>query len=382
MKVATPSAIEKLIQLIKTALSGKYDKTGGEISGNVKIDGTLTLDIDDPDYDAGIRFEQSLDTNSGTILTATGYANSNENTPYRPIIRNIGTPVNNYDVANKKYVDDNVVVPTYHLVFLHSDGSVDQAASTLTYATVSAHMTDPKELDYLDVFWENGSGSNEYSRFHVPCVGTKEVNSGNLLFIFDGFYYGIQRWMMFELDTNNVLTTTGLFSWQSIHQKTNDIVANYNSTSMYPSTKAVYDQFQRKPVTVWETTNAPLAAIQADLTANPSWQLTGLDMTPYKRIKVYSMAGKGRTDASTTPAGVLEILLDPRAASSAWGGNYCGSIMLQKPNDSNRLATLTCAVSADKTKFVVLRQTSLYGTAATTNADIGADVFKIEGYYD
>lgn len=44
--------------------------------------------------------------------------------------------------------------------------------------------------------------------------------------------------------------------------------------------------------------------------------------------------------------------------------------------------TLTCAVSADKTKFAVLRQTSLYGTAATTNNDIGASVVLIEGYYD
>ena len=44
-------------------ISGKYDKTGGEISGNVKIDGTLTLDIEDEDYDAGIRFDKSLNEN-------------------------------------------------------------------------------------------------------------------------------------------------------------------------------------------------------------------------------------------------------------------------------------------------------------------------------
>ena len=43
-----------------TDLADKYDKTGGEISGNVKVDGTLTLDIDDPDYDSGITFSKSL----------------------------------------------------------------------------------------------------------------------------------------------------------------------------------------------------------------------------------------------------------------------------------------------------------------------------------
>ena len=68
--------------------------------------------------------------------------------------------------------------------------------------------------------------------------------------------------------------------------------------------------------------------------------------------------------------------------STPYGGNYVGSIMVQKPNDANRLATLTCAVSADKTSFVVLRQTNLYGTAATSNNDVNANVFMIEGYYD
>ena len=43
---------------------------------------------------------------------------------------------------------------------------------------------------------------------------------------------------------------------------------------------------------------------------------------------------------------------------------------------------MTCAVSADKTKFAVLRQTSLYGTAATTNNDISASVVLIDCMFD
>lgn len=74
--------------------------------------------------------------------------------------------------------------------------------------------------------------------------------------------------------------------------------------------------------------------------------------------------------------------LDPRMAITSKGGHYVGSVLSQKPNDANRYASLTCAVSADKTAFSVLRQTSLYGTAATTNNDIGANVVLIEGYYD
>lgn len=146
--------------------------------------------------------------------------------------------------------------------------------------------------------------------------------------------------------------------------------------------------FQRKPVVVWEETTPAnyLVGIQADLSASPAWQLTDLDMTPYKRIKIYSCAGKKSsgigTDASTTPAMILEMSLDSRAAISDYGNNFVGSVIAQKPNDANRLATLTCAVSADKTKFVVLRQTNLYGTGATSNNDVNANVFLIEGYYD
>ena len=76
------------------------------------------------------------------------------------------------------------------------------------------------------------------------------------------------------------------------------------------------------------------------------------------------------------------MTLDERARIGAYGNNYVASTVVQKPNDANRLATLTCAVSSDKTSFVVLRQTNLYGTAATSNNDVNANVFMIEGYYD
>ena len=177
-------------------------------------------------------------------------------------------------------------------------------------------------------------------------------------------------------------------NFELISNKTQAIAANSTSTTLYPSTKAVYDEFQRKPVVVWqETTPANyLTSIEADLSASPAWQLTNLDLSPYKRIKVYSCAGQKASgigvSASTTAAMILEISLDSRNAISAYGGNYVGSIISQKPNDANRLATLTCAVSADKTSFVVLRQTNLYGTGATSNNDVNANVFMIEGYYD
>lgn len=146
---------------------------------------------------------------------------------------------------------------------------------------------------------------------------------------------------------------------------------------------------QKKPVVVWEVdgtvVTTGLVGVNEDISANPNWQLTNLDLTPYKRIKIFTKAAQkaGATaSASTTPAIILEMSLDPRAAIAEYGGNYIASNVVQKPNDPNRLCTLCCAVSADKTKFEVLRMTNLYGTAATSNSDVGAYVFKIEGYYD
>lgn len=359
---------------MKAKFAEKYDKAGGEITGNVIIDGNLTLDIEDEDYDAGIRFTKELDDNLGTVLTLTGYANGESPTNYRPIIRNIGTPNANYDAATKKYVDDQVVQPTLYLVFLNPDGTVDQHASTLQYSKVVANFSDPKEADYLDVFWGD-------TRFQAKAVEMTDVNSGDIKFIGEFEYNGLQRYMVFTLSPSSVLTTTNIITFEGIHNKVQDVVANSTSADKYPSTKAVFDQFQRKPDIVWQD-DTGLKALQTDIAASMNWQLTGLDLTPYKRIKVYAKAGRGSTNAGTTGQMMVEMLLDSRCADTSHGGHYVGSTLSQKPNDSNRYASLTVAVSADKTSFAVLRQTSLYGTAATTNNDIGANVFLIEGYYD
>ena len=381
MKYLNDNGTDHLIDKIKIALDSKYDKSGGEITGNVKVDGTFTLDIPDEDYDSGITFTKALDNNLGTVLTLTGYANTNnDNTNYKPIIRNVGTPNASYDVANKKYVDDNLLTPNYYLTLLNADGTIDTTTSTLNYNTVLSNLTNRAKADYLDVVWGT-------TRFYAKCIEVTDVNTGDLKFIGEVEYQGIQRYIVFTLNPSNVLTTTNIITFESVSNKAQSIISNSTSTDKYPSTKAVFDEFQRKPVVVWESSTPAdyLKAVQSNLSASPSWQLTNLDMTPFKRIKIYSCAGQksGSTaSASTTPAIILEMSLDNRNAISAYGGNYVGSTIVQKPNDANRFATLTCAVSADKTKFVVLRQTNLYGTAATSNDDVNANVFMIEGYYD
>jgi len=146
----------------------------------------------------------------------------------------------------------------------------------------------------------------------------------------------------------------------------------------------ILTDYQRKPVVIWETDSTGLFAIGSNISTSPSWQLTNLDFSPFKRVKIYtkcSQKNNATPSASTTSAMILEMSLDSRAAGP-YAGHFVGSVVSQNPNDANRLSTLTCAISADKTSFVVLRMTTLYGTAATDNTDANGYVFKIEGYYD
>jgi hypothetical protein len=381
MKAAMTAALGKLIELVKAALSLKFDKTGGEISGNVKISGNLTLDIPNEDYDAGITLSKALDDNLGTVLQLQGYAHGEEQTWYRAVLRGVAEPASNYDAANKKYVDDHVALPTYHLVFLNADGTVDTHASSLVYATVLSNLTNPLKRDVLDVIWGT-------TRFHCDAVETVDVQNGDVKFIGEVEYQGLQRNMVFTLNPQSVLATTNIVTFEGVHNKAQSVVANSQSAEKYPSTAAVFNEFERKPVVVWEVQNASqgLLALNTNISANLAWQLTGLDLTPYSRIKIFAKAGRktGATaaDSSITPAVILEMSLDDRAKETVSQNVFIGSILFQNPNDANRLGSLTCAVSADKTKFAVTRATSLYGTAATSNTDTYQYVFKIEGFYE
>lgn len=291
------------------------------------------------------------------------------------------TPDENYDAIEQ--LDITVQVPDpivfiYYPVTLNANGTINTYSSEISYSSIKSILASSTKSAFLEV-------TQETSTFYVRAIQDVDVNNGSIKFI--GIYNKDGNKVLIEFNLYNDDTlTVNIILIESLWNKKTSIMNNLSDT-YYPSTSAVYNEFQRKPVVVWEssTPSEYLKAIQANLSASPAWQLTNLDMTPFKRIKIYSCAGQktGTTaSASTTPAIILEMSLDTRNAISAYGGNYVGSIMVQKPNDANRFATLTCAVSADKTKFVVLRQTNLYGTAATSNNDVNADVFMIEGYYD
>lgn len=151
-------------------------------------------------------------------------------------------------------------------------------------------------------------------------------------------------------------------------------------------------EFARKPVTLWETDGTTGLLGNNDGTPGENWQLTGLDMTPYKYIKCYFKISDFKTSSNyLTPALVVTIPLD--AASRAQKDNtaispsvpcdmYIGGVNSTNPSDRNVSFCILAAVDTTKTKFQVISQHSIYGTALGGRNDNGRYCYKIEGYFD
>ena len=352
---------------IKNLVQNKYDKTGGEITGNAKVDGTFTLDIEDEDYDSGINFTRTLDNNLGTTLTLTGYAGG---TNYRPLIRNIATPNSDYDAANKKYVDDHILTPVNYLVALDQNGAIDLVSSSLNYATVKAYLTNSTKDVYLDVLWEP-------SRFYAKAVQDEDTNNGPINFIGSYSRGGKFYTALFMLDSSDNLTVFHLEP-QLAHEKAQAIDStNISSTTEYPTTKAVADYVAAEltPTVIYSDATG-LSPLQADVSASIAYQLTNLDLSPYKRIKVHIGSG-GSSSTGFKSSGVIEMVLDANLANASTG-QWVGSVLTENAADRNRLSAFLVAVSPDKTSFAYARATSLYGTAATNISD--SFVKLIEGF--
>ena len=174
---------------------------------------------------------------------------------------------------------------------------------------------------------------------------------------------------------------SGLASTQYVD---NSVSGKSDSTALTEAVNYLLLTLQKKPVVVWEAAQGGgILSSESDITQNPSWQITGLDFSPYKRLKFFiAPGGSTGTTSYISPAVVVEMTLDDRATCQAFYGHYTCSYVAQYPNDRNRLYAVSLAVSSDKTSVLFARQTSLYGTAATTANDNGRYLYKILGFYD
>lgn len=266
-------------------------------------------------------------------------------------------------------------------VNLNSDGTIQSTSpSTIQYNDIKNLLT--RKIPVCLLVNQDGTRSRIYSTEQMDTTTGPIVFAGPIRHANGNITEAV-----FLLDSSNNLTVS-YTARENALRKVTDLASYYASTEYYPSVKGVWDTFQRKPVTVWEVQDVSqgLLALNTNISSSLAWQLTNLDLTPFKRIKIYVKAGRKTgslaADSSITPASIIEMSLDNRAKETVTQNAFIGSSVVQNPNDSNRLGLITCAVSGDKTKFAVLRATTLYGTAATSNTDAYPYVFMIEGYYD
>ena len=113
-----------------------------------------------------------------------------------------------------------------------------------------------------------------------------------------------------------------------------------------------------------------------------TWDLTNLNLSPYKYIKVFIKGSDGNnSDTDMTSPIIVTIPLDSGVISGG-ATYYSGAGITAGINNHNRMWVSFCAVDSTKTKFQLVRTISLYGTAGTDASDNGRFLYRIEGWYD
>ena len=156
----------------------------------------------------------------------------------------------------------------------------------------------------------------------------------------------------------------------------------------------ITQNFSRKPVVLYETDGTTgLLGVNANQLGY-NWQLEDYDFSPYQYLRCYiKMADQSISSNALTPAMIIELPLDqavlaksandstsisPKTPCDIYvaGGSACN------PSDQNSVFNVLVAVDITKTKFQVVCENSLYGTAQTNRNTDGRYLYKIEGCYD
>ena len=154
------------------------------------------------------------------------------------------------------------------------------------------------------------------------------------------------------------------------------VVLDYMQTTFAQNIMALAGlTFTKKPDIIYDN---PTGFEATNDGADETYQLTGLDLSKYKRLKFY-VAAYGTSNDNFSPSHIVEMHLDDRAKT--YKDVFVAGHASQNPNNRNRLHMVTFAVNAEKTAVQFCHSTSLYGTAATDSSG-SRTCYLIEGYYD
>ena len=249
---------------------------------------------------------------------------------------------------------------------LNSDGTL--ATLDATYDQILHAMNSGKDV-LLKATW-NGE------TIHMSLGEWKAMHTTPYFSFYGVVRNGMEMHEFFiHVGENGQHTFSDVRTYQMKDEKVQSVVANAENQATYPSTFAVFNEYQRKPDIIYDD---PVGFEATNKGLDGTWALTGLDLSKYKRLKFYVKA-YGTTNDNYTPSHIVEMHLDERAKD--YKDAYTAGHGSQNPTNNNRIHFVSFAVSSDKTSIQFIHATSLYGTAGT-NSSGGRTCYLIEGYYD
>ncbi len=169
-----------------------------------------------------------------------------------------------------------------------------------------------------------------------------------------------------------------LANFEQQGNKIQNVFDHSEDTTKYPSAKATYDLVKFvydlvMPVKIYDN---PTGFEANNTDAGDDWQLTGLDLSKYARLKFYiKSAGSSNT---WTTSHIVELHLDDRCR----GSNSCfmAGHTTVSANATDRFHNVVVSVSADKTAIAFNRANRYSASTSATSID-DRRCYLIEGYY-
>lgn len=203
-----------------------------------------------------------------------------------------------------------------------------------------------------------------------------------------------------KLSENFVSGSSSGICVQILSQVEYDNIQTKDPSTLYfitGSSEDIYDwlgqNFARKPVVLYQTDGTSgLLGVNAN-TLGENWQLTNYNIAPYKYLRCYFKVSDYSVSSNyLTPALIVDLPLDDASRSKGVNDTvstgkvpcdmYLGGGGVTNPSDRNVSFNVIVAVDTTKTKFQVVSEHSIYGTAQGDRNTDGRYCYKIEGHYD
>lgn len=359
---------KKLIELIKSELDKKYDKTGGQILG------VPELHVDDEDYNVGVKLTARIDNNRGTILNMRGHA---DETAYYTVLEGIGTPVNSHDAATKQYVDDLCSVTFITGFYEQGELIVASDAYQKCFEGVTGnHSTYLKitEAGQVSVMrlqsWINFNDHSTHGDSFQFVGLTDEDTTKTATITYTGATFNTCD--LEHLDRK-------ISSWQSQVDNTH-----------YPTEKLVKDTIDALKAYVddkwgghliWSAnswTNG-VGYSSGKARSLTDWKIQNVDFSPYKRVRAWISGCKGTVQDQEGASFAIDVFLDNTMISQR-SGLYIGTSVGYAPNDNGVKQGACIVIDSTKTKCAMIY--SNFNTTGTTALERDFKLVRLVGYKD